>query len=64
MAIPSQFANSEALTCRNPRANKRNGHPWPSSSQIPGCSPCIDLAVRLYREHQAQQVETPEAGPA
>ncbi|MFE0133280.1 hypothetical protein ACFWY6_17175 [Streptomyces sp. NPDC059037] len=24
---------------------------------------CIDLAVRLYREHQAQQAETPEAVP-
>ncbi|MFJ6138904.1 hypothetical protein [Kitasatospora sp. NPDC092286] len=24
----------------------------------------IDLALRLYREHHAQQVETPEAVPA
>ncbi|MBL1115358.1 hypothetical protein JK364_23595 [Streptomyces sp. 110] len=25
---------------------------------------CIDLAVRLYREHQTQQAEAPEAVPA
>ncbi|WP_434598363.1 hypothetical protein [Streptomyces sp. A5-4] len=25
---------------------------------------CIDLAVRLYHEYQAQQAETPEAVPA
>lgn len=39
MLIPRQFAISEALIRRNPRAGVRNGQPRTSGSRIPGCYP-------------------------
>ncbi|MFF5019036.1 hypothetical protein [Streptomyces sp. NPDC001165] len=38
LSIPRQFAISEALIRRNPRAEVRNGQPGTSGSRIPGCS--------------------------